>query len=108
TAFESALAAYPWERIRAGLESGKELPGENRSAEAEERPPSSEALTFACVADEKYIPFLLGLVTNLRQVHGKLDIHLLAVDEPAARLAREALPDDALTVYRFEDLYGEA
>lgn len=65
-------------------------------------------LNVACIADRHYLPYFVGLVENLRQVHqGPLRIHLLALDDYVADFFRDkAVPFD-LTVHETAELWTE-
>jgi hypothetical protein len=70
---------------------------------------TEETFAFCCVADLQYLPFFFGLVENLRAVHrGPLEIHLLALGEGVADLARAQYPDLAMSIYSLADIWTEA
>lgn len=72
-------------------------------------PDTVPPLVVGCIADWKYVPFLLGLATNLHRVHrGPLALNVLAMDERTERfLAGHPLLGSGRT-YRLTDLWTEA
>lgn len=77
------------------------------SALVRQRDRSKRRLRIACISNETYVPFFVGLMTNLREVHpAGLEVHLLCLDEGTRSRARELSLGTEIHCHRMEDLWS--
>jgi len=78
-----------------------------KNSREEKRCVAGRRLDVCAVADIRYLPFLLGLVENLREWHGDaLRLHLLALDGEVEAFARSELSSILASCHRLETLWG--
>ncbi len=67
---------------------------------------NEEPLNVGCIADWRYVPFLLGLAANLRSVHrGPVRLFVLAMDDQTARFLTDGNLLDGGEVYGLSDFW---
>jgi hypothetical protein len=99
--------AFPEQRVRervSGLR--REMMTLPPRPASPRRPAPRATLSLACIADRAHLPSLVGLLENLREVHGpRLKLDLLALDQAAERQLPRIARDLDYRLHRLEDLW---